>query len=120
MERSKVCILLLQNPVKCLHCPQLNLDGHRTDKVEAYGEALPILEFAGAETKKRAPHLTHPHLCLEAIKYGLEHGGIAGLKKVQNLSKAAMDLDQDPSTTAGRLSNVAKSAQCGMKLDTNQ
>ena len=54
----------------------------RTDKIEAFGEALPMLEFAAAETRKRAPHLTHPHLCLEAIKYGVEHGGLAGLRKV--------------------------------------
>lgn len=54
----------------------------RTDKIETFGEAIPILEFAAAETKKRAPHLTHPHLCLEAIKYGIEHGGLAGLRKV--------------------------------------
>ena len=54
----------------------------RTDKLEPLSEALPILEFAAAETRKRAPHLTHPHLCLEAIKYGVEHGGIAGLRKV--------------------------------------
>ena len=56
--------------------------GCRTDKLEPLSEALPILEFAAAQTRKRAPHLTHPHLCLEAIKYGVEHGGIAGLRKV--------------------------------------
>lgn len=56
----------------------------RTDKIETFGEAIPILEFAAAETKKRAPHLTHPHLCLEAIKYGIEHGGLAGLRKVRS------------------------------------
>lgn len=54
----------------------------RTDKIESFGEALPMLEFAAAETKKRAPHLTHPHLCLEAIKHGIEYGGLAGLRKV--------------------------------------
>lgn len=55
----------------------------RTDKLETLGEALPVLEFAAAETRKRAPHLTHPHLCLEAIRFGVEHGGLAGLRKVQ-------------------------------------
>ena len=55
---------------------------HRTDKLEPLGEALPMLEFAAAETRKRAPHLTHPLLCLEAIKVGVEQGGQAGLKQV--------------------------------------
>jgi hypothetical protein len=54
----------------------------RTDKLEPLGEALPILEFARAETQKRAPHLTHPLLCLDAIRIGIEQGGLAGLKAV--------------------------------------
>ena len=54
----------------------------RTDKLEPLGEALPILEFARAETQKRAPHLTHPLLCLDAIRTGIEEGGLAGLRQV--------------------------------------
>ena len=42
-----------------------------------------MLEFARAETQKRAPHLTHPLLCLDAIKAGVEQGGQAGLKQVR-------------------------------------
>ena len=57
----------------------------RTDKLEPLGEALPMLEFAAAETRKRAPHLTHPLLCLEAIRVGVEQGGQAGLKQVWGL-----------------------------------
>ena len=53
----------------------------RTDKLEPLGEALPILEFARAETRKRAPHLTHPLLCLDAIRTGVEQGGHAGLQQ---------------------------------------
>lgn len=55
----------------------------RTDKLESLGEALPILEFARAETQKRAPHLTHPLLCLDAIRVGIEEGGLAGLKQAR-------------------------------------
>lgn len=54
----------------------------RTDKLEPLGEALAILEFARVETQKRAPHLTHPLLCLDAIRTGVEEGGLAGLKQV--------------------------------------
>ena len=43
------------------------------------------LDFAGLQTSKKAPHLTHPHLCLEAIKYGIQNGGLAGLRKVLSL-----------------------------------
>ena len=57
----------------------------RTDKLEAMGEALAIVDFARAETRKRAPHLTHPLLCLDAIRTGIEHGGRAGLRAVRVL-----------------------------------
>ena len=42
-----------------------------------------ILSFARAEAAKRAPGLQHPQLCLDAIQHGVEHGGHAGLVKVQ-------------------------------------
>ena len=60
--------------------PQLS---HRTDKLESLGEALMMLQFARAETAKRAPHLTHPLLCLDAVQCGIENSGLAGLKKVR-------------------------------------
>lgn len=54
---------------------------YRTDKLEPYAEALTIFEFAKAEAAKRARHLQHPLLCLEAIQCGVENGGVAGLAK---------------------------------------
>lgn len=65
----------------------------RTDKLEPLGEALPILEFAKAETQKRAPHLTHPLLCLDAIRVGVEQGGHAGLKQESAAFAQAASLD---------------------------
>ena len=55
----------------------------RTDKLEALAEALAVVDFAYAETQRRAPHLTHPLLCLDAIRAGIEHGGRVGLRKVR-------------------------------------
>ena len=55
----------------------------RTDKLEPLGEALAIIDFAKAQAAQRARHLQHPQFCLDAIRYGVEHGGLAGLKKVQ-------------------------------------
>ena len=54
----------------------------RTDHLEPLGEALAVLSFARAQVARQAPNLTHPLLCLDAIQYGIEHGGAAGLKKV--------------------------------------
>lgn len=53
--------------------------------MEALGEALAIVDFARAETRKRAPHLTHPLLCLDAVRAGIERGGRAGLRAVRVL-----------------------------------
>ena len=57
----------------------------RTDKLEALGEALAIVDFARAETRKRAPHLAHPLLCLDAVRTGIQSGGRAGLRAVRLL-----------------------------------
>ncbi|CAL5226791.1 g9652 [Coccomyxa viridis] len=70
-----------------------NFSLYRTDKLEPLGEALPILEFAKAETQKRAPHLTHPLLCLDAIRVGVEQGGHAGLKQESAAFAQAASLD---------------------------
>lgn len=35
------------------------------------------------QAAKQARNLTHPLLCLDAIQYGVEHGGRAGLQKVR-------------------------------------
>jgi hypothetical protein len=41
-----------------------------------------VLEFARAEAGKKARGLAHPQLCLDAIQEGVQHGGLAGLRKV--------------------------------------
>ena len=58
---------------------------YRTDKLESLGEALAIIEFAKAQAAKKGAHLTHPQLCLDAIKYGVEFGGLKGIDKVRML-----------------------------------
>eukprot|EP00775_Hariotina_reticulata_P003942 gene3942-4196_t len=66
---------------------------YRTDKLEPYGEAVAILEFARAEAGKRARHLQHPQLCLDAIQAGVQQGGAVGLKKEGEAFAAAAALD---------------------------
>ncbi|GAX81453.1 hypothetical protein CEUSTIGMA_g8882.t1 [Chlamydomonas eustigma] len=63
---------------------------NRTDRLEPLSEALGIFEFARMEATKKAPGLKHPQLCLDAIQYGVEHGGAAGLvKEGESFSQAA-------------------------------
>lgn len=42
-----------------------------------------VLGVARAQAQKRAAHLVHPLLCLDAIEHGVAHGGYAGLQKVR-------------------------------------
>ncbi|KAG7669001.1 hypothetical protein Ndes2526B_g00718 [Nannochloris sp. 'desiccata'] len=65
----------------------------RSDRIEPYGTAIATLEFAREQAAKRAPGLQHPQLCLEAIQYGVEHGGLAGLKKEGECFAKAAALD---------------------------
>ncbi len=58
---------------------------YRTDKIESLGEAMMMLDMARAQTVKRARHLQHPLFCLDAIRIGVEQGGIAGLQAVRSL-----------------------------------
>ena len=37
-----------------------------------------------AQAAKQARNLTHPQLCLDAIQFGVEHGGYAGLQKARS------------------------------------
>ena len=60
---------------------------YRTDKLETLGEARAILKFARSQTEQAAPNLTHPLRCLDAIEYGITHGGYAGSVKVRNITK---------------------------------
>lgn len=54
----------------------------RTDKLESLGEALGVLNFAREQAQQKAAHVTHPLLCLDAIRAGVEQGGQAGLAAV--------------------------------------
>ena len=56
---------------------------YRTDKLESLGEALAIIDFAKAQAAKKGAHLTHPQLCLDAIRWGVEFGGLKGIDKVR-------------------------------------
>eukprot|EP00249_Psilotum_nudum_P012582 c23866_g2_i1 orf=3-2165(-) len=57
---------------------------HRTDRLEPLGEAREILKFAREQSKKTAPNLKHPLICLDVIEEGLLHGGLAGIIKEGN------------------------------------
>ncbi|KAL1320899.1 hypothetical protein HN51_065618 [Arachis hypogaea] len=54
---------------------------YRTDKIEPLGEAREILKFARDQARKRAPNLTHPLVCIDAIETGIVSGPRAGLYK---------------------------------------
>lgn len=54
---------------------------NRTDKLEPLGEAREIFKFAREQTKKRAPNLIHPLICLDVIEEGITSGGLAGIYK---------------------------------------
>ena len=43
-----------------------------------------ILEVARGQTMKQARNLQHPLFCLDAIRTGVEQGGVAGLKAVSH------------------------------------
>ena len=55
---------------------------YKTDKLEPLGEAREILNFARAQTRKQAPNLTHPLVCIDVIEAGIVSGPVAGLWKV--------------------------------------
>ena len=54
----------------------------KTDKLPPLGEAREILKFAREQTRKQAPNLKHPLMCLEAVEVGIVYGPRAGLEKV--------------------------------------
>ncbi|KAL2520590.1 Peroxisomal fatty acid beta-oxidation multifunctional protein MFP2 [Forsythia ovata] len=55
---------------------------YKTDKLEPLGEAREILKFARAQTRKRAPILMHPLVCIDVIEEGIISGPRAGLWKI--------------------------------------
>jgi len=65
---------------------------YRTDKLESLGEALAIIDFAKAQAAKKGAHLTHPQLCLDAIRWGVEFGGLKGIDKVWQLGLNALSV----------------------------
>lgn len=65
----------------------------RSDRIEPFGTAMATLEFARAQAARQAPGLRHPQLCLDAIQYGVQNGGLAGLKKEGECFAAAAALD---------------------------
>lgn len=54
----------------------------KTEKLEPLGEAREIFNFARAQTRKRAPNLKHPLVCIDVIEEGIVAGPKAGLWKV--------------------------------------
>jgi len=63
---------------------------HRTDKLEDFGAAMQIIEFARAQAAKQAKGLQHPQLYLDAVEAGLRRGGPVGLDaEAEAFAKAA-------------------------------
>ncbi|KAK7363563.1 hypothetical protein VNO77_05709 [Canavalia gladiata] len=54
---------------------------YKTDKIEPLGEAREILKFVRDQTRKRAPNLQHPLVCIDVIEAGIVAGPRAGLWK---------------------------------------
>ncbi|KAG9160086.1 hypothetical protein Leryth_005818 [Lithospermum erythrorhizon] len=54
---------------------------YKTDKLEPLAEAREILKFARAQTRRQAPNLKHPLLCIDAVEEGIVSGPVAGLWK---------------------------------------
>ncbi|CAI9118844.1 OLC1v1020471C2 [Oldenlandia corymbosa var. corymbosa] len=54
---------------------------YKTDKLEPLAEAKEILKFARAQTRRQAPNLTHPLLCIDVVEEGIVKGPRAGLLK---------------------------------------
>lgn len=57
----------------------------RTDRLESLGEARAVFKFARAQAIQNAPNLTHPLRCLDAMEYGVTHGGYAGNLKEEEV-----------------------------------
>ncbi|KAA3462472.1 glyoxysomal fatty acid beta-oxidation multifunctional protein MFP-a isoform X2 [Gossypium australe] len=64
---------------------------YRTDWLEPLPEAKMMLEHARIKSKKQAPNLKHPLVCIDVIEEGLVHGPRAALWKE---SKALHELRQ--------------------------
>ncbi|KAJ3691809.1 hypothetical protein LUZ61_020973 [Rhynchospora tenuis] len=60
---------------------------YRTDKLPSSKEAREILNFARAQTRKQAPNVKHPLVCIDVVEEGIISGPQAGLIKEINCSK---------------------------------
>ncbi|ESQ49348.1 hypothetical protein EUTSA_v10020152mg [Eutrema salsugineum] len=65
----------------------------KTDKLPPLGEAREILKFAREQTRKQAPNLKHPLMCLEAVEVGIVSGPRAGLEKEAEVGSQVVNLD---------------------------
>ncbi|KAF8094641.1 hypothetical protein N665_0358s0023 [Sinapis alba] len=65
----------------------------RTDKLPPLGEAREVLKFAKEQTRKQAPNLKHPLMCLEAVEVGIVSGPRAGLEKEAQVGSQVVNLD---------------------------
>ncbi|KAF3533560.1 hypothetical protein DY000_02043735 [Brassica cretica] len=65
----------------------------KTDKLPPLGEAREILKFAREQTRKQAPNLKHPLMCLEAVEVGIVSGPRAGLEKEAQVGSQVVNLD---------------------------
>ncbi|KFK38149.1 hypothetical protein AALP_AA3G075600 [Arabis alpina] len=65
----------------------------KTDKLPALGEAREIMKFARAQTRKQAPNLKHPLMCLDAVEVGIVSGSRAGLEKEAEIASQVVNLD---------------------------
>lgn len=65
---------------------------YRTDRLEPFQEALQICELARRQSRRQAPHLDHPILCIDAMQFGIENGGARGIPNEVESFKRAEDL----------------------------
>ncbi|KAJ4843076.1 hypothetical protein Tsubulata_042022 [Turnera subulata] len=54
---------------------------YRTDKLDSLVEAREKFRFARAQSRKQAPNLTHPLICIDVMEEGIVSGGRVGLLK---------------------------------------
>ncbi|KAL5983703.1 hypothetical protein ACLOJK_017794 [Asimina triloba] len=54
---------------------------YRNDKLEPLGVAREMFKFARAQTRKQAPNLQHPLVCIDVVEEGVVSGSQAGLRK---------------------------------------
>ncbi|KAI3459260.1 hypothetical protein Pfo_015923 [Paulownia fortunei] len=66
---------------------------YKTDKLEPLGEAREILKFARAQTRKRAPNLKHPIVCIDVVEEGIVSGARAGLWKEAEAFQLLLESD---------------------------